>query len=253
MKILIVGDIIGSPGRTYIKENLTSIKNKYNVDFTIVNGENAAAGVGLDPKCAHELFDSGVDAITLGNHTWRKKDIIKILDDPRIVRPANYQKNVPGKGSKVITFSNKRIGIINAVGRVYMDPVDSPFNAVDRELENMNADIIIVDFHAEATSEKNIMGHYLDGRVTAVVGTHTHIQTADEKILPKGTGYITDIGMTGPKDSIIGSDKSIVMGVFIRGIPERFSVAGGEVQLNAVLLTINDENNKLEKIERIFE
>ena len=253
MKILIVGDIIGSPGRTYIKENLTSIKNKYDVAFTIANGENAAAGVGLDPKCAHELFDAGVDAITLGNHTWRKKDIIKILDDPRIVRPANYQKNVPGKGSRVITFNNKRIGIINAVGRVYMDPVDSPFIAVDRELENMNADIIIVDFHAEATSEKNIMGHYLDGRVTAVVGTHTHIQTADEKILPKGTGYITDIGMTGPKDSIIGSDKSIVMGVFITGIPERFSVAGGEVQLNAVLLTINDENNKLEKIERIFE
>ena len=134
-----------------------------------------------------------------------------------------------------------------------MDPVDSPFNAVDRELDNMKADIIIVDFHAEATSEKNIMGHYLDGRVTAVVGTHTHIQTADEKILLKGTGYITDIGMTGPKDSIIGSDKSIVMGVFVTGIPERFSVAGGEVQLNAVLLTINDENNKLEKIERIFE
>lgn len=253
MNILAIGDIIGSSGKTYIKENLSKIKGEYNIDFVIANGENTAGGVGIDPKCATELFDSGVDVITLGNHTWRKKEVVKILDDYRVVRPANYLIGTPGSGSRTFNFKNKRIGVINAVGRVFMDPVGNPFISVSAEIEKIRekCDIIIVDFHAEATSEKVAMGYFLDGRVNLVYGTHTHIQTADEKILNKGTAYITDIGMTGPKESVIGADRFIVVDIFTKEIPDRMPVAGGDAQFNGVVLTVNDETNRTERIVRI--
>lgn len=253
MKILAIGDVIGNPGRTYLRENLKSIKEKYNIDFIIANGENTDGGVGMNPKCATELFDSGVNAITLGNHTWRKKDICKIIDDNRVVRPINYLEGTKGVGVRFFNCNEKRIAVMNAVGRVYMDPVGNPFVALKKgidEIEN-NADIIIVDFHAEATSEKIAMGYFLDGRVNCVYGTHTHVQTADEKILPRGTAYITDIGMTGPRESVIGADRFVVVGIFSTEISDRMPTAGGEAQFNGIILEVDDETCKTKGIQRI--
>lgn len=253
MNILAIGDIIGSAGRAYIKDNLHRIKQEYDIDFIIANGENTSGGVGIDQNCATELFDAGVNIITLGNHTWRKKEVVRILDDYRVVRPANYLPATPGKGSRIITCKSKRICVINAVGRVFMDPVNNPFVSISEEIEIIKegSDIIIVDFHAEATSEKSAMGYFLDGRVNMVYGTHTHVQTADEKILPKGTAYITDIGMTGPRESVIGADRFVVVNIFTTEIPDRMPAAGGEVQFNGVVLSINDETNETESIQRI--
>lgn len=253
MKILAIGDIIGSPGRTYLKENLKSIKKENNIDFIIANGENSSGGLGMNLKSATELFDAGINAITLGNHTWRKKEILKIIDDNRVIRPINYLENTPGKGYRIFNFNGKRILIINAVGRIYMDPVSNPFVAVRNAVNSLldKADIIIVDFHAEATSEKKAMGYLLDGKVNLVFGTHTHVQTADDIILPKGTAYITDIGMTGPKDSIIGADKSVVIESFLTEIPDKRPVASGECIFNGVIIEIDDDANKTTSITRL--
>lgn len=253
MRILAIGDVVGNPGRTYLKENLKSIKEKYNIDFTIANGENTAGGVGMDPKSATELFDSGVNAITLGNHTWRKKDILKIIDDSRVIRPINYLEGTAGVGYRFFTCKGKRIAVMNAVGRVYMDPVGNPYVALKKGIDEIRekVDIIIVDFHAEATSEKIAMGYFLDGRVNLVYGTHTHVQTADEKILHRGTAYITDIGMTGPKESVIGSDRFVVVGIFSTEIPDRMPTAGGEAQFNGIILEVDDETCQTKAIERI--
>ncbi|MBP3284019.1 MAG: TIGR00282 family metallophosphoesterase [Clostridia bacterium] len=253
MRILAIGDIIGSPGRNYLKEHLKEIREKYQIDFIIANGENSSAGLGMEPKAANELFDAGVNVITLGNHTWRKKDILKIIDDNRIVRPINYLPNTAGSGCRIISFQEKKIAVINAVGRVYMEPVSNPFVEVNKKVNEIKdtVDIIIVDFHAEATSEKIAMGYYLDGRVNLVYGTHTHVQTADEKILSKGTAYITDIGMTGPYDSVIGADKFVIMNSFSTEIPEKKPVAGGEVSFNGILVEINNETNRTESIKRL--
>jgi len=253
MRILAIGDVIGSPGRNYLKEHLKEIKEKYQIDFIIANGENSSAGLGMEPKAANELFDAGVNAITLGNHTWRKRDILKIIDDPRIVRPINYLPNTAGCGCRIITFQEKKIAIINAVGRVYMEPVSNPFVEVNKKVNEIKdtVDIIIVDFHAEATSEKIAMGYYLDGRVNVVYGTHTHVQTADEKILTKGTAYITDIGMTGPYESVIGADKHIVINTFTTEIPDRKPVAGGEAFFNGIIVEINNDTNRAESIKRL--
>lgn len=253
MKILAIGDVIGSPGRNYLKEHLREIQEKNQIDFTIVNGENSSAGLGMEPKAANELFDAGVNAITLGNHTWRKRDILKVIDDNRIVRPINYLPNTAGSGCRIISFNGKKIAIINAVGRVYMDPASNPFLAIGKKVNEIrdSVDIIIVDFHAEATSEKIAMGYYLDGRVNAVYGTHTHVQTADEKILPKGTAYITDIGMTGPYESVIGADKNIVINTFITEIPDRKPVAGGDAFISGIILEINNDTNRTESIKRL--
>ena len=253
MKILAIGDIIGSPGRTYLKENLSRIKEQYQIDFIIANGENTAGGVGIDLRCATELFDAGANVITLGNHTWRKKDVVKILDDPRVVRPINYLEGTKGEGCRIINFNSKKIAVLNAVGRTDMNPAENPFVAVSKKVDEIKekVDIIILDFHAEATSEKIAMGHYLDGRVNCVYGTHTHVQTADEKILEKGTAYITDIGMTGPKDSVIGADKHVVMSIFVTEIPDHMPVAGGEAQFNGIVITIDDKTNKTTAIERV--
>lgn len=253
MKILAIGDIIGSPGRTYLKEHLQAIKKEHNIDFIIANGENSSGGLGMNLKSATELFDSGVNAITLGNHTWRKKEILKVIDDNRVIRPINYLENTPGSGYRIFNFNGKKILIINAVGRVYMDPVSNPFIPVKNTINSLSdkVDIIIVDFHAEATSEKKAMGFLLDGKANLVFGTHTHVQTADDVILPKGTAYITDIGMTGPKDSIIGADKSVVINSFITEIPDKRPVASGECIFNAIVLEIDDQTNKTLSITRI--
>jgi len=253
MRILAIGDIIGSPGRTYLKENLQTIKKEYNIDFIIANGENSSGGLGMNLKSATELFDSGVNAITLGNHTWRKKEILKVIDDNRVIRPINYLEGTPGSGFRIFNFNGKKILIINAVGRVYMDPVGNPFIAVKNIVNELaeKVDIIILDFHAEATSEKKAMGFLLDGKVNLVFGTHTHVQTADDVILPKGTAYITDVGMTGPRDSIIGADKSIVITTFLTEIPDKKPVASGDCLFNGVVIEVDNETNKTISITRL--
>ncbi len=253
MRILAIGDVIGAPGRTYLKDNLQSIKNEFNIDFIIANGENSSGGLGMNPKAFSELTSAGVNAITLGNHTWRKKDILKVIDDSRVIRPINYLDGTAGRGFRFFNVNGKRILIINAVGRVYMEPVNNPFLAVRSAINEMadKADIIIVDFHAEATSEKKAMGYLLDGKVNLVFGTHTHVQTGDEVILPKGTAYITDVGMTGPKESIIGADKSIIITSFLTEIPEKKEIATGEVELNAIMIEVDDSTNKTVSITRI--
>lgn len=253
MKILAIGDVIGSPGRTYLKENLKSLKKNYSIDFTIANGENSSGGLGMNIKSATELFDAGVDAITLGNHTWRKKEILKVINDSRVIRPINYLDGTSGAGYRIFNFTNKKILIINAVGRIYMDPVSNPYIAVRNTVNELSnkVDIIIVDFHAEATSEKKAMGFLLDGKVNLVFGTHTHVQTADDIILPKGTAYITDIGMTGPKDSIIGAEKAGVIESFLTEIPEKRLVAGGECMLNGIIIDIDEQTNKTTSILRL--
>lgn len=253
MKILAIGDVIGSPGRTYLKENLESIKKEINIDFVIANGENSSGGLGMNPKSFNELIDAGVNAITLGNHTWRKKDVLKVIDDSRVIRPINYLDGTAGRGFRFFTVNNKKVLVINAVGRVYMEPVNNPFLAVRNIVNDLSekADIIIVDFHAEATSEKIAMGYLLDGKVNLLFGTHTHVQTADDKILPKGSAYISDVGMTGPKESVIGCDKSIIIASFLTEIPEKKTVATGDVQFNGVVINVDDETNKTTSIFRI--
>lgn len=253
MKILAIGDVIGSPGRTYLKENLKSLKKTYSIDFTIANGENSSGGLGMNIKSATELFDAGVDAITLGNHTWRKKEILKVINDSRVIRPINYLDGTSGAGYRIFNFNNKKILIINAVGRIYMDPVGNPYISVRNTVNELSdkVDIIIVDFHAEATSEKKAMGFLLDGKVNLVFGTHTHVQTADDTILPKGTAYITDIGMTGPKDSIIGAEKAGVIESFLTEVPEKRLVAGGECMLNGIIIDIDEQTNKTTSILRL--
>ncbi|NLM72497.1 MAG: TIGR00282 family metallophosphoesterase [Clostridiaceae bacterium] len=257
MKILFVGDIFGEIGRETLKSKLAELKELYNPDFCIANGENAAGGKGITYNTAQDIFESGIDVITMGNHTWSRKEILNIIDSGiKIVRPANYPKGVPGKGKIVIEKNGVRLAIVNLLGRVYMDNnVDCPFQTIDRELNCLKgqADLIFVDFHAEATSEKIAMAYYLDGRVTCVVGTHTHVQTADERILDKGTAYISDVGMTGPADGVIGVDKELILRKFTLGLPINHEIAKGRSQLNAVLITIDKENKRAVDIKRIAE
>ena len=254
MKVLFIGDIVGSSGRDIVKDLLPQIKIENKVDVVIANGENAAGGNGLTERVANELFDNGVDFITLGNHAWDKKDILDFIDnEERIIRPANYPPGTPGKGHRIFTKHGIKLAIANLQGRIYMQPLECPFRVMDNILLQLadQVKIIIVDIHAEATSEKMAMGYYLDGRVSAVLGTHTHIQTADDKILPKGTGYITDVGMTGPYESILGVKKENIIARFLTQIPNRFEVATGTSQLNAVLVEIDDDTGKTIKIERL--
>lgn len=254
MKILAVGDIVGENGVKKLKEVLPSIREKENIDFTIVNAENAAGGMGITTKIFEELKRLKIDAITMGNHTWGKKDIFSFIDDPILLRPANYSKGVVGKGYHVFMCQNKRIGIINLIGRTDMNVLsENPFTVVQDIVKILKeqTDIIIVDFHAEATAEKIAMGYYLDGEITAIFGTHTHVATADEQILPKGTGYITDIGMTGPKKSVIGMDIEVSIKRFVTSLPERYKLAEGNCSVEGCIFEINDENCRMEKIYRI--
>lgn len=253
MNILCIGDIVGRPGRDYLKKNLSAIKKEYNIDFVIANGENSAGGVGITKSTYDELISMGIDVITLGNHTWSKKEIIEFINTTdKLIRPANYPENNPGRGYTIATFGNKKIAVINLCGRVYMETIECPFRTMDNILQEIKdkADIIIVDFHAEATSEKQAMGWYLDGKATAVFGTHTHVQTSDERILPDGTGYITDLGMTGPRNSILGVEKDIIISKFLTMMPARFEIAKGEVVFGAIVLSLDDYNS-LTNIKRL--
>ncbi|NLU09572.1 MAG: TIGR00282 family metallophosphoesterase [Tepidanaerobacter acetatoxydans] len=256
LRILMIGDIVGRPGRTIIREKLLFLRKKYEVNFIIANGENAAGGNGITEKIAQELFISGVDFITTGNHVWDNKDIFNFIDtENRIIRPANYP-NSPGKGYQIVQIgAGTKIGILNISGRTFMSPLDCPFKAADliiQEMKNVTK-IIVVDFHAEATSEKIAMGWYLDGRVSLVAGTHTHVQTADEKILTNGTAYITDIGMTGPCNSVLGIEKERVINKFISQMPVRFEVAKGSAEINGIIVDIDESTGRALKIQRIRE
>lgn len=254
MNVLFIGDIVGNPGRKAVKEMIRTLKKDMQIDFFIANGENSAGGSGITYVVAQELYKSGIHAITLGNHTWSKREITNFIDsDTCIVRPANYPSELPGKGSAVINGTNSKIGVLNLLGRVYMDSVDCPFKAAEREIAHLKnfVKVILVDMHAEATSEKSAMAWYLDGRVSCVLGTHTHVQTADERILPCGTAYISDVGMTGPYDGIIGVNKEIVIEKFITHMPLKFEIAHGPVQFNAVYMEIDEKTGKTMKIQRI--
>ncbi len=255
MKILAVGDIVGTAGINELKARLKSIKENENIDFVIVNAENSAEGMGITEKNFKDITSLGVDVITMGNHTWGKKDIFQFIDDSRIIRPANYPDGVVGKGYNIYNCKDKKIAVINLIGRVDINILsENPFLKAKSIVEQIEkqVDIIVIDFHAEATAEKIALGHYLDGRVTAIFGTHTHVQTADEQILPKGTGYITDIGMTGPKNSVIGMEIKASIKRFETTLPERYRIAEGKCILNAVIFDINDDTSKVTNIKRIY-
>ncbi len=255
LKILAIGDLVGESGVEKLKKELPRIRSNMNIDFVIVNAENSAGGMGITTRIFKDLMDLNVDAITMGNHTWGKKDIFTFIDDPKLLRPANYSKGVVGKGLGIYECKGKKIAVINLIGRTDMGVLsENPFT-VANDLVNKIAgevDAIIIDFHAEATAEKIAMARYLDGKITALYGTHTHVQTADEQILDGGTAYITDIGMTGPKNSVIGMDPSASIKRFVTSLPERYKLAEGDCILNGCVFEINDENCRVEKIERIY-
>ena len=251
MRILMLGDVIGKPGRDAVRALLPDLKQEKSIDFVICNGENTAGGYGITADTASELLESGVDVLTSGNHIWDKKEIIPLMDEGLpLIRPANYS-DAPGKGY----IHQGGVTVVNLMGRVFMAALDCPFRTADTLLEQLKQEgqskVIIVDFHAEATSEKQAMGWYLDGRVSAVLGTHTHVGTVDAKILPQGTAYLTDVGMTGPSDSVIGSDKEAVLERFLTSLPNRLSVAAGPCMLNATLVEVDVDTGKASMIERI--
>lgn len=255
MRILMIGDIVGRSGRKAVMETLTTIRQELKLDIIVANGENAAGGNGITSEIAKDLFGFGVDIITSGNHIWDKKEIISYIDrEPRLLRPANYPSGTPGKGVGVYNINGFTVGVINLSGRVYMPDLDCPFKMADVLINNMcqQTNIILVDFHAEATSEKVALSRYLDGRISAFVGTHTHIQTADEKILSGGTAYITDLGMTGPYNSVIGVKVDLVLHKFTTQMPVRFEVADGPYQFNAVVIEVDEETGKAESIDRVY-
>ncbi len=254
MNILIIGDIFGDCGLNYTTLVLREIKQDYNIDFCVANAENVSGGNGLTLADYNTLLSCGIDAFTMGNHTFGRKDIINLLEKQNnIVRPLNYPEGTPGAGSMLLNCRGKKICIINIMGRVNLLNIDCPFRAVKKELElyKQSADITLVDFHAETTSEKIAMGYYLDGAVTCVFGTHTHVQTADETILPKGTAYITDIGMTGAVHSVLGITKEIIIDRFITSMPQKFEHASGKAKLCGIILEIDDNTNKCNKISRL--
>jgi metallophosphoesterase (TIGR00282 family) len=254
VKVLFIGDVTGKPGRRIVAARLGPLRREHRIDVVIANGENAAGGMGLTADVAAELFAAGVDVLTGGNHVWKNRDAYDLLDgDPRVLRPANYPPGAPGRGAAVLkTAGGAEIGVLNLEGRVFMQTLDDPFRQGREQAALLRASVptVVVDFHAEATSEKVAMGWYLDGRVSAVVGTHTHVQTADERVLPQGTAYISDVGMTGPRDGVIGMDRDVILERFLTQLPVRFQVASGAVQLNAVVITVAP-TGAAERIERV--
>ena len=255
MKVLFIGDIFGEPGRRALARAVPRLVAQRQIDIVIGNGENAAGGFGITPELAEELFDLGLSVITTGNHAWDKKEILDYFPrQPRLLRPANYPSGVPGNGSVVVeSAGGEQLGVLQLMGRAYMPTLDCPFQVAKKELAALKkrTAAVIVDMHAEATSEKMAMGHYLDGEVVAVVGTHTHVQTADDQILPKGTAYLTDIGMTGPLHSVIGVKKELAIEKFLTGMPRRFEVASGPSVFCAVLIELDARLGKALSIERI--
>jgi len=255
MNILFVGDVIGRPGRDAVRRWLPTLRAEFGVDFVIVNGENAAGGLGATPAVLAELLEAGADAITLGNHTWRKKELVGAIDGlERVIRPANFPEGVPGRGATVIALDDHRkIGIVNLVGRVFMEACRCPFEVGRAEVERLRREtpVVLVDMHAEATAEKVALGRYLDGTCTAVIGSHTHVQTADEVVLPKGTAYITDVGMAGPFDSVIGIEPERAIRKLITGIPTEFRVSKKRPGVAAVVIEADDATGVARSIRRI--
>lgn len=251
MRVLMIGDVMGSPGRKAVQRLLPSLRQEYGLDLVVCNGENSAGGFGITYKTAQQLLQAGVDVLTTGNHVWKKKEIIPHMqEDLPIVRPSNFPPGVPGRG-------HLRVGnvvTLNLMGRTFMEPLDCPFREADRVLSEVGGPpetIVLVDFHAEATSEKQALGWFLDGRVSAVVGTHTHVPTADQRIMPEGTAFVSDLGMVGPINSVIGTDPNVVLEKFLTQTPQRFSVAKGPVTFNSVMVEIDDETGKASRVERV--
>jgi metallophosphoesterase (TIGR00282 family) len=255
VKILFIGDVVGSPGRKIVHDRLADIVAQRKIDLCIANGENSASGFGITPRLAEELFASGVEVITGGNHIWDRKEIIDFFPhEPRLIRPANFPEGSAGKGQYVgVARNGVKFAVLNLQGRTFMTPLEDPFRTVNRELESLPEDVkvIVVDMHAEATSEKQAMGWHLDGRVSAVLGTHTHVPTADNRVLPGGTAYITDVGMTGPHDSVIGMEKKPIVQRFLDSMPTKFTVAEGDVQMNSVEIEVDAETGRAKSIERV--
>lgn len=255
VKLLFLGDVVGKPGRQALSYELHRLVDRYMVDLVIANGENAAGGFGLTEETAKDLFGCGIHILTSGNHIWDKKDAVGFISkEDKLVRPANYPDGTPGKGSTVVrTAGGVKVAVLNLEGRVFMNNLDCPFRTADREIERLQQEtpIIFVDFHAEATSEKAALGFYLDGRVSAVIGTHTHVQTADERVLPSGTAYMTDAGMCGAFDSVIGVRKEEAIERFLTQLPTKFEVAKKNIRLNAVVVEVAEESGKALSIERI--
>lgn len=255
MKILFIGDVVGSPGREMIATYLPKLKAKYKPTITIVNGENSAAGKGITEKIYKQILEAGAQAVTLGNHTWDQRELIEVIDYcPNLIRPANFPEGVPGNGYAILKINQLEVGIISIQGRTFLPPLDCPFKKVDELIAEIKkkTPIIFVDFHAEATSEKQAMGWYLDGRVTAVIGTHTHVQTNDYRILPNKTAYMTDVGMTGPYDGILGMERGDIIHKFLTSLPVRFEVAKGREQLNGVIIEVDSNTGASKSISPII-
>ena len=253
MKILAVGDIVGENGLRKLKEILPNLKQQEKIDFIIVNGENVAGGMGITEKLFNQIIQAGADVVTLGNHTWSKKDIFNFIDNEKLIRPANYPKGVVGKGYSIYKCKNKKIAVMNLLGRTNMGILtENPFLEADNIINKVKdkVDYIILDFHAEATAEKIAMREYLEGRVNIIFGTHTHVQTADEEITKSGMGYISDLGMTGPKDSVIGMDKKASIKRFVTTLPEKYRIAEGESKFNGCIFEIDDETGRIQNIIR---
>lgn len=255
MRVLMIGDIVGRPGRRVTAALLPRLRAEFAPDLVLANGENAAGGMGITAEAGHQLLEIGIDVLTLGNHTFRQKEVSQFLEEcPVVIRPANYPPGAPGRGATVVSAGpSTSVAIVNLMGRTFMDPLDCPFRAADRTLKELEgkASCVIVDMHAEATSEKIAMGYYLDGRVAAVLGTHTHVATADERILGGGTAYITDCGMTGPVDSVLGIKPDLILRRFVTGLPTRFQIAGGPAALSGVIVDVDEDTGRATRIERI--
>jgi hypothetical protein len=254
MKILVVGDLVGNAGLRKFEKEYKILKDKEKIDFCVVNAENVAEGMGITEKAFNKLLELNVDCVTMGNHTWAKKDIFNFIDNPKLIRPANYPKNNPGKGYQIFNCKDKKIAVINLIGRITMNVLsENPFIIAEEIVTKIRSqvDLIIIDFHAEATAEKLALAYYLDGKANIVFGTHTHIQTSDETIMKNGTAYITDVGMTGPKESVIGMDKEVSIKRFLTSLPERYKIADTEAEMNACIFEINDENCQTTNIKRI--
>jgi 2',3'-cyclic-nucleotide 2'-phosphodiesterase len=254
MNLLFVGDVFGKPGRRVVQALLPKLRRELQVDFCVANGENAAAGSGITPETVEELLESGVDVLTGGNHTWDKREGIAVLDNElRCLRPANYPEGVPGRGVGVYACGVEKIAVVNLLGRVFLQNVDCPFSSADQILESLSSvtNLVLVDMHAEATSEKIALGWYLDGRVSVVVGTHTHVQTADERILPRGTAYLTDAGMTGPHDSVIGVRKELALEKLRTHLPVRFQPAEDDLRLHALWVRVDPATGRALQVQRI--
>ncbi len=249
MNILFIGDIVAKPGRQVVNQQLGKLVKAHQIEFVIANGENTAGGLGITPGVLEELLTSGIDVITSGNHIWKRKEVSEIIEHQKLLRPANYPDVTPGKGFNVYKVNNIQIAVLNIQGRIFMDPIDCPFSIADKALDKLkNANIIIVDFHAEATSEKIAMGWYLDGKVTAVIGTHTHVQTSDGRILPGGTAYISDAGMTGSKSGVIGIKKEEIIKHFLTRMPFNYKSCKGDNYLEGIVMEVDEKTGRCEKL-----